>query len=224
MPANFLKLLGVLLIIFHTPCYAQDPGSMNESPGMTYALNNENVAITKVKPDIDFSKYNKIQLQLTEVSFKKGWEREYRTSPAYRITTKEIEQLKERVSELFYEVFTEELQNNSSFTIVDEPGEDVLTLKAAIVDLDITDPDLFRPRRQTVFVEYAGEATFTGEISDSISGDALLKIDDHKRARRSIIHLERSSRVKNIQEGKRILRKWADLIKQHIEYSPKMTG
>lgn len=100
-----------------------------------------------VDPDADFSGYNKIMILDTYVAFKKGWQRDHkRAGSNISISTGDMEKIKAAVAELFREVFTEKLSEDGGYEIVEAAGDDVLLVRPAIIDLDITSPDTMRAR------------------------------------------------------------------------------
>ena len=52
-----------------------------------------------------------------------------------------MEKIKTNLSELFDEVFTEELTTNGGYEIVDEVADNVMRITPRIVDLDVYAPD-----------------------------------------------------------------------------------
>src|SRR5688572_3053916 len=101
------------------------------------------VDVTYVLPEADFSVYNRFMILEPEVAFRRNWQRDVNRgvrSTAQRVSTQDMDRMKSQMSELFLEVFTQELMNGG-FTIVEEPDEDVLILRPAIINLDVTAPD-----------------------------------------------------------------------------------
>ncbi|TQV74229.1 DUF3313 domain-containing protein [Exilibacterium tricleocarpae] len=158
-----------------------------------------------VNPDADFARYRRLMLVEPTVAFQKGWKREHRS-----VSDRDIEQLKHRVAKLFREVMVEEMEAGGH-PVVTEPGADVLLARPAIIDLDITAPDVTTAGRVQTYVTSAGAATLYLELFDSYSGAILARIIDRKASRDDrIFHL--SSRVYNTAEARRVVRRWAKLL------------
>jgi hypothetical protein len=171
------------------------------------------VGLAYVHPDADFSVFERMMILDGEVAFRRGWEREQRRS-IHRITRRDIEQIREGVAELLREVFTETLEE-AGYEIVDEPADDVLLLRASIVDLDVSAPDTNRAGRSTTFVSSAGAATLFLELFDSVTHDQLAQFLDRQQAR-DFGTFQHSSRVTNSAEARRIFTAWAELLRDGL--------
>jgi len=164
-----------------------------------------------VRPGADFSRYHKVMIKSVEVRFLKDWARQHR-----EVTQAEQERIKQGLAQLFREVFTVELQIKGGIPVVDKPGPDVLAINAQLIDLDVTAPDTMRSGRNQTYVTSAGSVTLLGELSDSVSGEILARVADHKQARTFTDHFEIADRVSNSMEARRVLRYWADLLRRHL--------
>ena len=76
-----------------------------------------------------------------------------------------MERIKADVAKLFNEVFKERLEMNDGYKVVGEAGEDVLLLRPAIIDLDITAPDVPSGGRTRTYTSTTGAATLYIESS-----------------------------------------------------------
>ena len=158
-----------------------------------------------VHPDADFSRYQRLMLMEPTVAFKKNWKRQHRP-----VSDRDMERIKHRVADLFRRVVVDVMEDGGH-PVVTEPGEDVLLVRPAIIDLDIKAPDLTTAGRVQTYVTSAGAATLYLELFDSQSGAILARIIDHKASPDDhIFHL--SSRVYNSAEARRVVRKWAKLL------------
>jgi hypothetical protein len=145
-----------------------------------------------------------------EVAFRRNWQRDVNRgvrSPAQRVTTQDVEGIKSQMSELFLEVFTQELANGG-FEIVEEPGEDVLILRPAIINLDVTAPNTQSANRNRVYVANAGSASLFIELYDSLTGQILARAVDSRAARTSA-GFQWATSVTNRSEARNALRTWA---------------
>src|SRR6516165_1402904 len=92
-------------------------------------------------PEADFSGYKRVRLDPIEVEFDKNWKpNAAERSPSRRLTDDDIVKIKQALAEEFRKVFTEELTNNG-YPVVNEDGDDVLRVSAAIVNLYINAPE-----------------------------------------------------------------------------------
>ncbi len=167
------------------------------------------VALAYVDPDADFSPYKKIMLLDTYVAFKKNWKRDHR-----RVSNSSMKRIRNRTADLFRHVFTEGLEEGG-FPVVNEAGEDVLLVRPAIIDLNVTAPDDMSPGRSHTFTTNAGAATLYIELFDSSSGAILARAIDRKSAR-STPTFQLSSSVYNSREGRKIFKHWAGILRDRL--------
>jgi hypothetical protein len=131
-------------------------------------------ALAYVKPDADFSAYDRFMILDCYVAFKKDWQKDYnrdQMSLSGRVTDKDVERIRNDMAELFREVFVKELSEKATYEVVDAPAGDVLLIRPAIIDLVATAPDTRSPGRSYTFVDSAGAATLYIELYDSVSGE-----------------------------------------------------
>ena len=210
-------ILTVVSLLFPITASADD-----EVPEMTYdglvLVADRKVAAAYVDPDADFGEYNKIMLLDCYVSFRKNWRRDQkRTGSMISVSKGDMERIKTGVAELFHEVFTEELSKDGGYEIVDAAGEDVLLVRPAIIDLDVTAPDTSSPGRTRTYTASSGAATVFVELFDSVTGDVLARAADRKVAERMGGYLSYSNRVTNTQDAKKMMRGWAKSLRERLD-------
>jgi hypothetical protein len=181
-------------------------------------VKDSNFDLAYLLPDADLGKYNKIILQEADITFKKNWKRHQNQTRHFDpITDKDMERIISKGKDLFEQVFTDVLEKGG-YSIVTQPGEDVLLVRPSIFDLDIIAPDLMSPGRITTFTESAGSAKLFLELYDSISGQILFQSLDKKRARWTDIRWAmRSNSVTNRHEAIRGLKYWAGLLRDDLD-------
>ena len=133
------------------------------------------------------------------------------------VTKSDMERIKTGVAELFHEVFTEELSKDGGYEIVDAAGEDVLLVRPAIIDLDVTAPDTSTPGRSRTYTATSGAATVFVELYDSVTGDVLARAADRKVAERMGGYLSYSNRVTNTQDANKMMRGWARSLRERLD-------
>ena len=166
--------------------------------------------VTYVLPEADFSIYNRFMIMEPEVAFRRNWQRDVNRgvrSTAQRVTTQDMDRMKSQMSELFLEVFTQELKVGG-FTIVEEPAEDVLILRPAIINLDVTAPNTTTANRSQTWVANAGSASLFIELYDSLTGQILARAVDSRSARTST-GFQWATSVSNRAEARNALQIWA---------------
>jgi hypothetical protein len=120
-----------------------------------------------------------------------------------------MERIKEDVAGIFKDVFTEQLEA-AGFEVVNYAGEDVLILRPAIIDLDVTAPDVRTAGRSRTYTAGTGAATLYLELFDSLSGAIIGRAADRRAGGRSGGFATVSNRVTNRADARREFRVWAD--------------
>jgi len=163
-------------------------------------------------PGTDLSGYTKIRLQSAGIEYRPGGEprRTSRGGP-YEVTAEQ----KERLRELAGEVFLEELGRSERFTLVNEPGPDVLLVRAALLDIVSNVPPESAIRSET-FLSSVGEATLVLEIRDSVTGAILVRAIDRDAADTGG-RLTNSNRVTNAAEVRQLLRRWMSTLRERLD-------
>jgi hypothetical protein len=174
------------------------------------------VAMAYVNPDADFSVFEQVMILDPFVGFRSNWQRDQRRS-RNRISARDMERIKADVARIFREVFTERLEANDGYTVVDAADYDVLLLRPAIIDLDITAPDTMSAGRSRTAVASTGAATLYLELFDSVSGEILARAADRRTVRSGGGRMTVSNRVTNTQEARRMFGRWADILRDRLD-------
>lgn len=157
--------------------------------------------------------YDAVMLLDTPVAFRKNWMRDYnasRASVSNRVDEKDMERIRSELSKAFRKVFTESL-TEAGYKVVDEPGTNVLTLRAAIVDLEVNAPDLESASMTRTYAADAGEMTLYMELYDTATGSKIGQVVDQASAI-DRGRIQYTNRVTNRAEANRVLRKWSGLL------------
>jgi hypothetical protein len=218
MNSNRISLIIFTLIFSFTamsPVWAKkDLPEMNDE-GMELVKGSD-LATVYADPDADLSVYNRVILLDATVAFKKNWKREQNQyGNPLRVKDRDMVKIQEEVAATFREVFTKELVDGG-YAITDEPGEDVLLVKPAIVDLDVIAPDIQSSTRTRSFSESAGEMTLNLELFDSLTDDKIAMATDRKRDNYRG-YLERRTSVSNRSDAKRMMRGWAKALTSALD-------
>ena len=170
-----------------------------------------------IDPHADFSVFKRVAILDPLVSFRSNWQRDQNRSRSRNITSSDMERIKSDVSALFKQVFTERLEADNGYEVVDEAGDDVLLIRPAIIDLDVTAPDTRAPGRTRTFTASSGAATLYMEIFDSVSGDILGRAADRQVVRQTGGRLTWSNSVTNQAEARRMFGRWADRFRKFMD-------
>ena len=170
------------------------------------------VALMYVKPDADFSVYEEFIMLEAYVAFKKNWQRDTKVA-GRRVSNKDMEKIKVEAAELLHESFKKELDEVGGYKFVDNSGDKVMILRPALIDLDITAPDIPVAGRVTNYVASAGAATLFLELYDSVSGEILARLVDRRRMQ-DYGHARWANSVTNRADATRMFKRWASLLRQ----------
>ncbi|HEY5776411.1 MAG TPA: DUF3313 family protein [Xanthomonadales bacterium] len=216
---KFSSLVNYLLVASLAaatgPCFAKE----GETPAFTIdgmqLIEDSNLTLVYAEPGVDMSRYRKIYLDTPYVAFKKNWQRTQNRIGANRVSNDDMAKIKMELSELFMDVFSKTLEDGG-YLLVTEPGEDVLRIKPAIINLDIVAPDTSAPGITRTYSETAGEMTLYMELYDSVTGDLLARALDRKQDRKTG-YFEWQNRVTNRAAANRILKVWAGVLKEGLD-------
>lgn len=212
--ASIYAALAAVAVI--TPIAAQDDSDASHD-GLVL-LEDSDADEAWVLPDADFSGYRRFTILEPMVAFRKNWARDYNRNagrPSERVTDEDMERIKAGMAELFLEVFTQELEDGG-YPVVSESAEDVMILRPAIINLDVTAPDIRSANRTRSYSTSAGSATIYVEFFDSVTGQILARAVDSRRARDTGMFQWQTS-VSNRAEARNILRRWARMLVDSLD-------
>jgi hypothetical protein len=167
-------------------------------------------------PGVDLSVYDKVKILDCYVDFVKDWEKDYNLEQiglSGRVRDKDADAIKARLAAEFNKVFTKVL-TEKGFPVVDDVGPDVLLLRPALVNVDVTAPDLLSAGFQTTIVQSAGSMTLYMEMYDSATSKLLARVIDPEADDRGFA--QAANRATNQQAADRLLRDWAELLAKHL--------
>ncbi len=176
------------------------------------------VAMAYIDPEADFSVFQRVMILDPYVAFRSNWQRDQNRSRRTRnISARDMDRIKADTAALLKEVFAERLQADDGFEIVEETGDDVLLLRPAIIDLDITAPDTQTAGRSRTFTSTTGAATLYIELFDSVSGAIIGRAADRQAVRRGGGTMTWSNGVSNRAEARRMFGRWADTLRGFLD-------
>ena len=103
------------------------------------------------------------------------------------------------------------------FEVVDELDHDVLLLRPAIIDLDITAPDSMSAGRTRTFSATTGSATLYIELYDAVSGQIIGRAGDRQAVRNAGGSVSWSNRVTNTADARRMFSGWASTLRTFLD-------
>lgn len=174
-----------------------------------------------LRPGADLAHYQHLSLSQCEVSFRKNWlrdqQRDSRTLTS-RVRQEDADRIRQRIASACDEHFRAALERAPAHDLVDAApnGEDVLILRPSIVNLDIHAPDVQGAVSTRSFTTSAGEMTLNLELVDALTGEVQGRVVDRRRGVEQS-QLQWTSSVTNRAEFERILRRWADLLRDSVD-------
>lgn len=202
----------ILLLMLAIPGHAQEISFDNLK-----RVENSEMAVAYIDPDADFSVFGRVVILEPHVAFRANWQRDQQRNRASRVRASDMERIRADVGALLKEVFVETLEADDGFAVVDKGGEDVLLVRPAIIDLDVTAPDTNAAGRNRQFSSTAGAATLYIELFDSVSGEIIGRAADRRVARRAGGQMMWSNSVTNRSEARRMFRVWANRLREFME-------
>ncbi len=221
-------LPGVVLLIAGLACgtlaYAEDEGGERTFDGLV-TIESDRAEVVQINPDADFGVYKRVAFLEPLVRFRKNWVRDQNRGRRSfsRVNENDVERIKESVATLFLEVFQERLRENDGYEVVASAGEDVLLIRPAIIDLDISAPDTqSNTGRVRNYTSTVGSATLYIELYDSVTGAILGRAADRRTVRAPGGRVTWSDRITNEAEARRQFGIWADRLRAFLDehYTP----
>jgi hypothetical protein len=218
-------VLGILILAIAANLAIGAEELPQTTPDGLQLLSDTELRAVYVTPGATLEQYTKVMLLDCYVAFRKNWDRDHNRNVSLdrRVHPDDMEKIKSRVADEFKRIFTEALQTEGGYEIVDHTGDEVLVVRPAIVNLDVTAPDVGSASMTRTYVTSAGSMTLFMELYDSVTGDIIARVLDPQAADRGGFAMA-SNRMTNKAEADRILRKWADILRNHMGDIRDATG
>jgi len=174
-----------------------------------------------VLPGADLAQYNRFAIAKVRVAFRDDWLKDQNsTRRAHRVTQEDADEIKSAISEQFENIFAEELRKGGYKVVeldgADNSAQDLLLLRPAIINLDVTAPDTMTAGRSRTFTASTGSMTLLMGFYDAVSGSLLARVVDSETAH-DRGYLKISNSVTNTTEANRIFHKWARILVQKTD-------
>ena len=213
-----LSFVSVIFVLLAACATATGKSSFpaKTSDGMVLVPNSK-VAAFYLKPGADLSQYDKIALLETYVAFAKHWQQNYNETATFQdqVSDKDMKTIRDNVAKEFASEMTKVLATEDGRKMVSAGGTGVLILRPAIINLEITAPDLMTPGMSETYVASAGSMTLYMELFDGKTGDMIGKIIDPE-AEDDVGMMQISDSVTNTADFDRIVKRWAQILNGHL--------
>ena len=171
-----------------------------------------------MKPGATFSQYSRVAILDPLVEFEKDAQNDYnrsRTGLEGRVTDADVEKMKARLAAEFKKIFTDELQGEGGYPVVDVAAPDVLVLRPALINVEVNAPDVMTSGIEHTVVRSAGQMTLYLELWDSASNTLLARVMDAQADPDTMNQM--GGRVTNKAAADRMLRKWAKDLREGLD-------
>jgi Protein of unknown function (DUF3313) len=213
------SILVSLVIALVAACATGTTGTAGYPPVSPEGLRlmpDTKLAAVYMKPGADLSQYDKIALLDTYVSFAKNWQRDTNAAATFenQVSDQDMQKIRESVSREFAREMTKVLTADGR-QIVTTGGAGVLILRPAIINLQVTAPDLMTPGMEQTFVASAGSMTLYLELLDGKTGDLIARVIDPEAADDAGM-AGIANGVTNMADFDRIVQRWAQILNAHL--------
>lgn len=220
---KFLAKLTAVLItatLFSTSALAWKSYPDETDDGLD-RVKSKNVDAFYKKEGASLAAYTKVRIEECTVAFRKNWMRDQnndRVGVSNRVNTEDMNKIQADVAEIFMEQFTKELEKGG-YQVVDQDGDDVLLLKPAIVDLDVTAPDISmrQPGVIRTYTTSSGEMTLKMDLLDSSTNSLIGRVIDKRRDNSSANYIEYTNSITNKADAERMVRSWGNILRKALD-------
>jgi hypothetical protein len=174
--------------------------------------------VVYARPGATLAGYTKVMLAPVTVSFHKDWAKTVKVGTNRQISPSDQQRIRDKLAKLVQEELVKEL-TAGGYQIVTAPGDDVLGVEAAIVNLYARAPaNLTGQSGKDFYAVTAGEMSLVIQLSDSASGDAIARAFDNFKAT-EYTNPERITRVDNEAEARSAATQWAKRLRMALDKS-----
>jgi hypothetical protein len=172
------------------------------------------IDLAYLAPGARLSPYVRVRVDPVEVAFRKDFSRN-RTASNLRLTTADLDAMRQRTGTLVREEFSRELQRGG-YQTTEAAGPDVLDVRARIADLYVNAPDTRDAGRSLSYTMSAGEMTLVLELRDAETGQVLARAYDRREGRETG-QLTWTTSVSNEADAREVARRWARILRQRLD-------
>jgi hypothetical protein len=222
-PGFFSSLLVATALLTAMPSQSADGPGHTSHDGLELVKKTRSMALY-TRPGASLAAYERLSILECPVAFSKDWQRDQNEDRGLmgEVTKKDMDRIKSTLSKEFLTIFTRELQTKGGYKIVTFGAKDVLVLRPAIINLDISAPDDMTPGMSQTFTASAGSMTLYLELYDSVTSQILARFVDAEGDREGLAMV--ANRVTNKAAADRVLTGWADRLRKALDDAHKEMG
>ena len=215
---------GLLLVFLTVSAAAKESLPETTKDGL-HLKHQDKLGAVYALPGASLSAYHRIKLTDVYVAFEKNYQRDYnreQMSISNHLTDDDMQKIKDKVAAEFKRVFTKELEKGG-YKVVEETGSDVMILRPAITNLQITAPEIAKMGMSRTIVRSTGSMTLYMELYDSVTSQKFAEVMDAEEiGNNSFAHV--ANRGTNKAELDRTLADWARLLRKRLDEAHQATA
>ena len=193
---------------------AQEGGAWSE--GGLQKIQVKGLDVVYARPGATLAGYTKVMLAPISVAFHKDWASTVKVGTNRQISPSDQQRIREKLAKAMQEEVVKEL-NAGGYHLVTAPGEDVLGVEMAVVNLYVRAPaNLSGQSGKDFYAVTAGEMSLVIQLTDSVSGDAIARAFDNFRAT-EYSNPERITRADNETEVRSAATQWAKALRNGLD-------
>ncbi len=221
MKKSTISIIIIFGLLINFPLLAREDTPRVTADGL-HLVPDTHLRLVYADPDADLGVYSKLLLIDPQVAFRKDWQRDINQNKPFFVTAQDMQDIRTELAAMFKEILVAKLKA-SGHVLVEEQGEDVLIIRPAILDLNISSPETARNRNQRSVTRSAGDMTLYLELRDSLTGDILAKALDRQTDRSNVTTFVRD-KTRNENAARRILDGWAEILVNGLDETMKVTS
>ena len=213
------RLLAAVALFASLPARAAQQWPAQSPEGLTLKKSSDHGAVY-VKDGVDLGQYKSVGFLECYVQFAKDWATDYNENEPdlnLQITPDVEKRISSFLSAEFNRIFVEELTKNSDFQVVTQQGPGVLMLRPALLNVEVTAPDMNTAQPSLEMVTSAGSMTLYLELWDGGSSTLIARIIDAEADQGMGGMGEQANSVTNKAAADTILRNWADRLRKALD-------
>jgi Protein of unknown function (DUF3313) len=190
------------------------------------AVRSWNLDELSVRPNADLASYRKVVIDPPQLAFRNDWnqsEQDYK-GKTRRLLSNDVRSIAEDMTSVMQSSINEAFKARG-YEVVGSPGPGVLRLTPTATEVYVNAGDQTPPGSTKLFTKDAGEATLVLEARDSLSGELLARVVDHRIARETkgtqIRDLRRTTNVTNAFWFDEAFRRWASACAKELGAAKK---
>ncbi len=224
IPNQIIATIASLTFILLATGCASEPAAIQQGEDAEVSfdglnkVDNAKADAAWARADFDISSYNKIMLVGAGIEYTPETNKGRTTMDRNRGGPYFIDdKTREKFEKLVAETFADEISKSEKFTLVDEPGPDVMIVWGGLLDVTSYVPPDNLAGRSEIYISTVGAATLVLELRDSETNTILARSIDRRAAERQSGVMTNSNSVTNSAEVRRLIRFWGKRLRDGLD-------